>query len=146
MLTFHSAHDGDILPVLTALDLFPQDGDLPTSNILLNRTFHSSDIVPMGGRIILERVTCPATQVCWSNAPFYPNHVYCEEQTYNTSVRVNINDGIVAIPSCDGGPGSSCPLQDFVEMVRKRGGESGRFGEVCGLTDGAPESITFLHQ
>lgn len=132
--------------MLNALELFPQDSDLPVTHVLYNRTLRTSDTVPMGGRMILERVVCQAPSVCWTNAPFYPNHVYCEEPTYNTSVRVNINDGIVAIPGCDSGPGASCALEDFVARVRKRGVKLGRFGDVCGLAKDAPDMITFLHQ
>lgn len=99
----------------------------------------------MGGRLLLERLACPVAQECWSNAPFYPNHVYCTppEEVF---VRVNVNDGVVAVPGCEGGPGGSCLLEDFVARVRERGDEVGRFGEMCGLPDGAPERITFLRQ
>ena len=89
---------------------------------------------------------CAAPQHCWSNAPFYPNHVYCEEQTYDTFVRVNVNDGIVAIPGCDSGPGSSCPLDEFAEWVSKRGEGFEKFGRICGLAEDSAERITFLHQ
>lgn len=100
----------------------------------------------MGGRIIFERLSCAKKQECWSNAPFYPNHIYCEPRTYEVHVRVNVNDGIVAIPGCSDGPGSSCPLEDFLERVKKRGEETEEFGKLCGLDDGAAKSITFLHQ
>ena len=99
----------------------------------------------MGGRVLFERLICPAPKHCWSNAPYYPNHVYCKEQTY-VSVRININDGIVEIPSCSDGPGDSCPLDDFVERVRKQGTKFERFGKKCGLADNALKKITFLHQ
>lgn len=140
-------HDGDITPLMSALDLLPQSPDLPTSHMLQNRTFRTSDIIPMGGRIILERLTCPAQQVCWDRAEFgYPNHLYCSPPQDEHFVRINVNDGIVALPGCEGGPGGSCPLEEFMGRVRKRGDDAGRFGKVCGLKRGGPERIEFLHQ
>lgn len=100
----------------------------------------------MGGRIIFERLDCPAPADCWSNAPFYPNHVYCAPPEEDVFVKVNVNDGIVALPGCDSGPGSSCPLEQFMEMVKERGRTVGDFREVCGLSEAAPDKIAFLHQ
>ena len=140
-----SVHDGDMIPLLTALDLFPQTHALPVSHISQNRTWHTSDVVPMGGRIIFERLACPKPRECWSNA-LYPNHVYCEPTEHESFVRVNLNDGIVAIPWCDHGPGSSCPLDAFLEGVRTRGKDVDDFRDICGLKEGAADRITFLHQ
>ncbi|KAK5175349.1 uncharacterized protein LTR77_000488 [Saxophila tyrrhenica] len=139
-------HDGDIIPLLSALDLLQQTPDLPVAYVLHNRTWRTSDIVPMGGRLIFERLSCAQQPHCWSNAPFYPNHVYCEEQKDEIFVRLNINDGIVAIPECDDGPGSSCPLEMFLYRVLKRGSEIDEFRYICGLGADAPNRITFLHQ
>ena len=100
----------------------------------------------MGGRIMFERLACPKPQECWSNAPFYPNHVYCEPQESDIYVRVNVNDGIVAIPGCDGGPRSSCRLEEFLERISNRGGEIEEFRRICGLGDDDAGDITFLHQ
>lgn len=100
----------------------------------------------MGGRIIFERLACAAPQECWTNAPFYPNHVYCEPPSEDIYVRINVNDGIVAIPGCEGGPGRSCPLEEFLERVSKRGKELEEFRKICGLEDDSPERIRFLHQ
>lgn len=95
--------------------------------------------------MIFERLSCEAPQNCWNN-PFYPNHVYCEPPRDESFVRVNVNDGIVAVPGCDGGPGRSCAMEDFVERVGRRGREAGEFGEVCGLRSEAAREIAFLHQ
>ena len=100
----------------------------------------------MGGRIIFERLSCEVPPACWSNAPFYPNHIYCQPQPDEVYVRVNVNVVIVAISKCNSGPGSSCPFEDFLELVRKRGLEIEDFRSICGLGEDAPERITFLHQ
>lgn len=77
----------------------------------------------MGARITLERLTC----------------------SHEAFVRININDRIVPLPSCDSGPGESCALPSFIDYVSRRNEEFGNFGEVCGLQD-HNESITFLRQ
>lgn len=84
----------------------------------------------MGGRIIFELLSCNASDAS-------------RKEKY---VRVNINDGVTALPDCQSGPGSSCPLEEFAARTKRRGEEVGVFGEICGLEEGAAERITFLHQ
>lgn len=145
-LYFSFVHDGDIVPFLAALNLFPEPQHLPTNAVLINRKWATSTVTPMGGRIILERLACPAPQNCWSSTPLYPNHVYCDPPHDDYFVRININDGIVALPGCDSGPGSSCPLANFMHHVKLRGEHLGDFRQLCGLDEGAADHITFLHQ
>lgn len=126
-----SVHDGDIAPFLTALGLFadPDDGlFLPTEHLANWRVWKTSSVLPMGARIILERMTCSS-----------------EDDESGVYVRVNINDRIVPLPFCLDGPGRSCSLSAFEEYVTQRGHGIGPFGEVCGL-EGHPDRITFLHQ
>ena len=132
--------------MLAALKLFVQTQDLPATDVLHDRAWRTSDVTPMGGRVIFERLACTAPIRCWNNGPFYPNHIYCEPPREEVYVRLNVNDGIVAIPGCQSGPGGSCPIEEFLEMVRKRGEEVGDFRKVCGLPDDAAERLTFLHQ
>lgn len=53
---------------------------------------------------------------------------------------------IVALPFCASGPGSSCPLDEILALVRKRDGEITDFKEVCGIGDEAADTVTVLHQ
>ncbi|KAF2762490.1 multiple inositol polyphosphate phosphatase [Pseudovirgaria hyperparasitica] len=129
---FSFVHDGDMTPLLSALDIFHDDEDLPTTHRVDSRAWRTSQITPMGGRIIFERMTCD---------------VGLKEKVPH--VRINMNDGIVALPGCQNGPGHSCPLDDFLSWTRKRMVEIGDFNEVCGLRayePDAPDMITFLHQ
>lgn len=145
-LFFSFVHDGDIIPLIAALNLYPELTHLSTSEIPLNRTFRTSTTVPMGGRIIFERLACLAPEHCWALTPMYPHMIFCDPPREDIFVRVNVNDGIVAIPGCEDGPGRSCELERFVERVEKRGREIGEFGCVCGLERSAKKGITFLHQ
>ncbi|KAL8716144.1 MAG: hypothetical protein Q9220_000049 [cf. Caloplaca sp. 1 TL-2023] len=136
-LFFSFVHDGDIIPMLAALNLFPSEKLLPVTHREEKRTWRTSQIVPMNGRIIFERLKCiqphPKSSQAISNAVEH-------------FVRINVNDGIVALPGCSSGPGSSCALEGFLAMVQRRGKEIGDFRDVCGLGDDAPRRITFLHQ
>ncbi|GAM82530.1 hypothetical protein ANO11243_005120 [Dothideomycetidae sp. 11243] len=145
-LFFSFAHDGDIVPFLAALALLPQLKPLPADRELKDRVWRTSEVVPMGGRVILERIACPAPRSCWSNEPFYPNHVYCDPERDDYYVRINVNDGIVPLEDCDDGPGRSCPLHRFGEHVERRGRHVDDFRELCKLDDSAPSRITFLKQ
>ncbi|KAJ6122116.1 hypothetical protein N7512_004581 [Penicillium capsulatum] len=120
-------HDGDISPLLTALGVLhsSEEEHLPTTHIAADRRWKTSSVLPMGARITVERLTCS------------PDN--------ETFIRVNINDRITPLPFCNGGPGDTCPLRNFVDYVNRRKDDDGSFGEVCGLT-GRPGSITFLRQ
>ncbi|ORY18701.1 histidine phosphatase superfamily [Clohesyomyces aquaticus] len=125
-LFFSFVHDGDIAPMITALDIINDEEHLPISHIAASRKWRKSQVSPMGGRTIFEVISCGEKE--------------------GKHVRININDGITAIPDCDSGPGRSCPLADFARRVQRKGEEVGDFREKCGLSTDAPEKITFLHQ
>ena len=123
------------MPMLSALRLFPDREDLPTTHVAKKRVWRTSQIAPMGGRIIFERLQCSTSTTGGGEVP--------SEETF---VRINVNDGIVPFGNCDSGPGRSCPLAHFTDTVRARGSAIGDFRTMCGLASDAPGRITFLHQ
>lgn len=129
-LFFSFVHDGDIAPMMTALDIMNDEEHLPITHIPHDRKWRKSQVSPMGGRIIFELLSCKSKEMP-GQAKF---------------VRININDGITAIPDCQSGPGKSCPLSQFAERTKKKGEQAGDFRELCGLSKDSPEKITFLHQ
>ena len=145
-----SVHDGDVIPMLAALDIFPSAEHLPTTRMPPFRTWRTSQVVPMGGRVIFERLSCQSPTSPSLGNKRQAQHPFKtgEESLRLTSefVRININDGIVALPTCSSGPGSSCPLDQFRGLVRTRGAQIGDFRETCGLGPDAAARITFLHQ
>lgn len=122
--------------MITALDIINDPIPLPTTHIPSARTWRKSQVSPMGGRIILELLSCTDRSADASPDPSAAQHRF---------VRLNINDGITALPDCQSGPGRSCPLAQFAARTRRRGAEVGAFGEVCQLDDGG-EGIRFLRQ
>jgi acid phosphatase len=126
----YSVHDGDIVPMLAALDLYHDKKPLPVTHVATDRNWRTSQVTPMGGRVIFERLSCQQPGSSKKTA----------------FVRVNVNDGIVAIPGCESGPGQSCPLQKFIKRVQSIQDNAGDFRAICGLKSDAPDRISFLHQ
>lgn len=127
-----SVHDGDIAPVLTALDLFRDakyDPNLPVTHIAKDRKWRVSNVMPMGGRLTLERLRC-------KESPNSPGNAF---------VRININDGVIPLPDCDSGPGKSCPLDQLISRIHEKKAQVGEFTDVCG-TGEVDTGITFLRQ
>lgn len=132
LIPVYSVHDGDIAPVLTALDIFsdPKYGtSLPVTHVAEDRVWRTSTVMPMGGRIIFERLHCENT----SSSPG------------EDFVRININDDVVPLPDCHSGPGKSCPLHTFVKRINDQRVRVGNFVDIC-ETDREDTGLTFLKQ
>ena len=128
--------------MITALDVINDDEHLPTTHIKHDRKWRKSQVSPMGGRIILELLSCESHEGTGEQDRDSKERGLSKKKY----VRLNINDGITALPDCHTGPGRSCPLEDFIARTERKGEETGRFGELCGLEGGREERITFLHQ
>lgn len=132
-LFFSFVHDGDIIPMLSALG-YPRGYDeqvgrhLPRDRNIRDRAYKTSDITPMGGRAIFERLKCTTAD---------GDEVF---------IRLNINDGVIPIGHDTSGPGNSTRLSHFKEYLSTRRRLAGDFKEICGLDKAAPNRITFLHQ
>ena len=136
---FSFVHDGDIIPALATLGIIselPGQEELPTDHVATERRWKTSDVVPMGGRLNFERISCEITE---------------RPQETAHGVRLFVNDALVdlttlpygvAFPAVEG----AISLESFRMFLAVRGTEVGDFREICGLGDDAPDSIQFLHQ
>ncbi|KAJ5930287.1 hypothetical protein N7466_005780 [Penicillium verhagenii] len=97
------AHDADITPVIAALGIDVPENALPNTTIPFPNPYRVADIVPMGGHLTLERMTCNATTTTKAG----------------TYVRAILNEAVVPYSSCQSGPGYSCPLASFSAIVDK---------------------------
>lgn len=153
-------HDGDIVPVLAALGVFDEDmdddesgsgsgrpdngkhhgQDLPTTHVKRDRKWRTSDLVPMAGRLVIERLNCRTPH----------------GRRYR-DVRLFVNDGWVGWaaqgPRQSNGKGKGervfvpqVEVGRFRDMVQKKKESFGGFREVCGLDEAVDEGIRFLHQ
>ncbi|PYH75417.1 phosphoglycerate mutase-like protein [Aspergillus uvarum CBS 121591] len=123
-------------PFLTALKIMADpkyDPELPVPHMVSERVWRTSSVMPMGGRVVLERMTCSS------------GDEGARGDAGNTFLRVVINEKVTPLPYCKCGPGLSCPLVDFVGYVDRMRLEVGEFGAVCGL-DGDSGQVTFLRQ
>ncbi|KAJ6787269.1 hypothetical protein PWT90_05862 [Aphanocladium album] len=123
-LFFNFAHDSNITPVLFALGIHVPDQDLPISHIPFPNPYKISDIMPMSGSIVLERLQCNAT-------------TYSPKGTY---VRVVLNEAVIPYNSCQDGPGFSCSLGNFTEQVGNRLTD---YVKDCKVDPSAPQHLSF---
>ena len=127
------------MPALATLGILSEPQgleDLPTDQIATERNWRTSDVVPMGGRLIFERVSCGTNE---------------EEPSGEAAVRLFVNDGLIdltglphAVPFTD--VEGAISVQSFQTLLSARGRELGDFRAVCGLSGDAPDRIKFLHQ
>ena len=148
-LSLNFAHDGDIAELHAATGLEPALG-FNDSYIQLHPGYHAADIIPMGGRVIFERMRCSNSDfnATWTEKyPLSVNMTDAIDSVNSTKgsdvyVRIIFNEAVVPIEKCQSGPGLSCPLQDYSNYVDSQ--ISGRlFADVCNLTDNAPKHLSF---
>lgn len=78
----------------------------------------------MGGHLVLERLTCNATAT----------------SSAGTYVRAVINEAVVPWPTCQNGPGFSCPFANFTAIVNN----IPNFVSTCGVAKaGYPQYLDF---
>jgi len=132
-----SLTDGDELSVLCG-NIAPMNEEAATNHkfteapltadhILTNRTYITSRFVTMRGTVAFERLNCSST----SNST--------ESHTF---IRLLLNDAVYPIPSCQAGPGKSCPLDSYVNIVEAKLAAAGDLISRCNVTAaGSPSSF-----
>lgn len=83
-----------------------------------DRLWNTNEIIPFLGHVAVERLEC-ITQHSLTEADTKP------------FVRVLLNETPKPLPDCDGGPGGTCALKDFLKYVKRRRDTFGDFEEVC---------------
>lgn len=132
---FSFVHDGDIVPLLATLGILDEvrkPGYLPNNKVKRDRQWRTSDVVPMGGRLVFERVTCDKTGL--------------GQNLRRSYVRLFINDGIVNLSRSflGGGLANAVGLNQWADMVAKKEKQFGSFKDKCGVSDDTPQRISFL--
>ncbi|EXJ82244.1 hypothetical protein A1O3_06057 [Capronia epimyces CBS 606.96] len=123
-MSWNFAHDAYITPVLAALGLDVPSSPLPNNTIPFPNPYNAADMVPMGGHLVLERLTCNATAM----------------SSAGTFVRAVINEAVVPWPKCQSGPGFSCPFSNFTAIVNA----APSFVETCEVAKrGFPQYLDF---
>ncbi|EMG48373.1 Acid phosphatase, putative [Candida maltosa Xu316] len=91
-------HDTDIEMYLTSMGLIVPSEDLPVDRIPFPNPYNSAELFPQGARIYTEKLSCG-------------------DSSY---VRFIVNDSVYPFPGCSSGPGFSCELTEFIQLVRSK--------------------------
>jgi acid phosphatase len=124
-LYFSFTHDGNITPVLAALDIFVPEHDLPLDSIPFQKNgYNAADFVCMGGHLTIERLACNKTSVA-------------DAGTY---VRLIVNEAVVPLDDCQDGPGYSCSLTNYTDRLNRK---LENYTEICQPPADYPQNLTF---
>ncbi|GLA70377.1 acid phosphatase pho5 [Aspergillus tubingensis] len=92
----------NITPIITALGIATPTTPLNKTRIPFPPSAWSvQDIVPMGGRLTIERMNC-------TDSALAPGGIF---------VRLVLNEAVVPLENCQSGPGYSCPLDEYADVV-----------------------------
>ncbi|PYH78404.1 3-phytase B [Aspergillus uvarum CBS 121591] len=127
-LFFNFAHDSNISPIIAALDIATPPQPLPTDRVAfdLQQHWRITDIIPMGGRLTIERLNCSGS----GSAALGPAGIY---------LRLVLNEAVVPLRTCQDGPGYSCSLDRYAEFV----GGLPVFATECAVPADEPQFLGF---
>ena len=120
----YSAHDTNITPIIYALGILIPDEDLPLDNIPFGNPYSTGDIVPQGGHLTIERLSCNATALS-------------DKGTY---VRLVLNEAVVPFNKCQSGPGYSCSLTNFTSLLKS---SLPSYSSTCKVPKSYPQYLDF---
>lgn len=107
-------NDGQINQLAAAIGVFDDQLELPATEVLANRTFRASNFVPMRGTIGFERLNCGP---------------------WGLFMRLKLDDQVYPVPSCQGGPGRSCPLKEYQSIIASKSAAFGDFEVACAIAN-----------
>lgn len=99
------SHEVNILMLLTAFGFVNPSGDLSWEQPEFTNRWKTSQLVPMGTRFAVEKLSCLNTT---------------DSELSESFVRLVINDAVIPHDTCTSGPGFSCPIEDFLNITRGR--------------------------
>ncbi|KAH6663568.1 acid phosphatase PHO1 [Plectosphaerella plurivora] len=151
-LLMNFLNDGQLNQLAAAIGAFEEQKPLSTDRIDTDRLWRSSRISPMRGTIAFERLNCrvagnetePATTTsrnCVPRPTSGPNARKVRRVEgagrNETYIRIRINEAVYPVPSCQDGPGKSCPVSVYAKYVNDKLEANGNFATICNATDPA---------
>ncbi|KAJ4314141.1 hypothetical protein N0V94_006600 [Neodidymelliopsis sp. IMI 364377] len=118
------SNDGQINQIVAAIGVFDNEPQLPANRTLPNRKFRASRLVPMRGTVAFERLSCPAVHKGYATS----------NATNEAYMRIRLNEVVYPVVNCTSGPGSSCPLSQYQNIIRNKIAAVGDFTKVCNVT------------
>ena len=128
-------NDGQVNQLVSQIGVFDEEEPLPPDRIPEAQRYVASRYVTMRGTIGFERLSCGAVDVSAS-----ADEGSRGKQQY---VRVVLNDVVYPVVGCDDGPGRSCELERYAQIVEEKQKQAGDFNAICGFRNGA-HATTFL--
>lgn len=112
--------------IVTALGLFNSSSsaveEFPTDRINWSRTWRMAELIPFLGHVGIEKVSCKRPGLHESDD---------EKTVIEEYVRIIANSAPRPIPSCQSGPGASCPVHEFSDLIARGMHEYGDFHGIC---------------
>lgn len=132
-------NDGQLTELVTASGVFDAQAPLSSTKKDDKRLWVGSRYVSMRGTIAFERLNCAVTSNSnsgsyYSVAGHSSKPSTSQASANETYVRILLNDAVYPIPSCKGGPGSSCKLSDYANYVSKKYAAEGNWIKNCNVT------------
>lgn len=112
-------HDTDMEFYLSSMGLINPEKNLPVDHVPFPNPYNAAQMFPQGGRTYLEKLKC-------------------DDKMY---VRFIMNDAVVPFPNCNNGVDFSCPLDQFVDIVKSRL-DGVDYSKQCG--NSGPSNLTFF--
>lgn len=107
--------------IVTALGLFNSSNaaaeEFPTDRINWSRSWRMAELIPFLGHVGIEKLTCNGRDGSESQQEEY--------------IRIIANTAPRPIPSCQDGPGASCSIDRFTEIVSAGIDKYGDFDGIC---------------
>ncbi|KIW30485.1 uncharacterized protein PV07_06227 [Cladophialophora immunda] len=110
-------NDAQINQLVSQIGVFDDQAPLPPDRIPDNQRYISSRYVTMRGTIGFERLTCTGSGK--------------RGQTPGQFLRIILNDVVYPVVGCDSGPGRSCPLPQYAQLVVQKQAQAGGFVDAC---------------
>ena len=140
-------NDGQLNELVAASGVLDKQKPLSSTRRDDGRQYMVSRYSTMRGTIAFEKLRCEAKTGGSSNGDG-PGSYKSSHQPQNTTsdaatyIRIRLNDAVYPVPSCRSGPGSSCPLDDYVSRVQKKYADQGDWLKNCNVTlEGAPTKV-----
>ncbi|CCG83617.1 putative Histidine acid phosphatase [Taphrina deformans PYCC 5710] len=127
---FLSTTHREVVPfIATALGLFNSSSsaaeEFPLDGINWSRSWRMAELIPFLGHIGIEKVTC--------RRPGLHQATMKKGEVIEEYVRIIANSAPRPIPACQSGPGASCPVHEFTDLVDAGMREYGDFHGVCDI-------------
>ena len=133
-------HREEVPLVTHALDLFhghdEESAEMPLDRVNPGRAWRTSEIIPFLGHIVLERMQCDERVIPGYRATFgKKGRAPPKDRRPVTKpfVRIIVNGSPQQQPQCHDGPGGSCALQDFADIVQDLPNVYGDLETVCNV-------------